>query len=817
MTGLIFATEAPKYYARGIPVIPLNPNSKRPTPQGWSDYADHMITEDIQKYFLSMPANHNIGLVLGKVAGVSVLDFDYADAVLVEKITSLLPQGWDMWKRVGAKGFIVAFRYNPELKTFRIQSREHGTLCEYLSSGTQCVLPPSIHPDTGKPYVANTELLSVIDQLPMLDSDIEDKIRKVVSDYGIDLNSKGVGKLLEVIPAGFRDSKLTQRAGLLAHEVIRGEITVKRAVDMMYSLEADFTQQVVGDAMDMHKHIRNLIKFIIQDLRRTNGVLPIGWEEGLSKEDIANMGLSEFDGEWTYPQIIEKFSVEVDNTRDPLTAVNFALGKMSQIGSPDPIYETDAFQKMIDKSSHRLKMVDLKNKLKKMREERLVSTVVLNEDGEEVSKLDLNTHTEIALAALDRMNSLNPVRVEEGVFYQWFGSHWVMQKDQQIKNFIARQFKKVPLMKRNSDIDGVFKQMANLAEQKLMRDARHFVNVANGILLEDGKFLPHDMDYGATYTLDYCYRPDLAGKMPLFQQFLKDSWGHRADFPYVVQALQEALCATFMGYATKYQRSFLLIGLAHSGKSVLLSIVESLFSDDAKATVAFSKMSDGQMLLSLNKKLINVVGELSEKHNIDGDIFKSVVDGSPLPVRQHYKEVFTMRPVAAHWAASNHLPKTLDSSEGFSRRWLMFHFDHQVPPDKVDVDLANKIRTSEREAIFAWAIEALPRLRQQGYTLSQSHKNIISTLAFKINPVLYFLDRDHHIEIKPGLECTEMDLHYQFRNFHRIKFGSMKNIDIQQFREMLAEGIHARKISRFSKPNDLNEWYSGIGIVQGLD
>lgn len=186
-----------------------------------------------------------------------------------------------------------------------------------------------------------------------------------------------------------------------------------------------------------------------------------------------------------------------------------------------------------------------------------------------------------------------------------------------------------------------------------------------------------------------------------------------------------------------------------------------------------------------------------------------------------------MYPVAAHWAASNHLPKTYDTSEGFTRRWLFFHFDEQVSPDRVDVDLAKKIISQEREAIFAWALDAGSRLtKQQGFTLPKSHGRLMATLAYQTNPALFFLVRDPSLEIAkyaPSTakqneiyECTELDLHLQFRQFMRISIGSNKNIEMQDFRHMLDEIIKTRGIERFSREGDLNQWYRGIRIKNSM-
>ena len=886
MSTNIFRDHAPHYFAKGMSVIPLKENSKIPLMNAWSDFSDYLVPEDIQRQWLQLPANNNIGLVLGKQSGIGVLDIDYADENLIEKILSILPKGYNVWRRVGKKGMVLAFKFNPKVpRAFKLISPEHGTLVEYLCTGQQVVLPPSIHPETKQPYVSNSNLYDVLDQLVMIPDDLEERLRNLIELEGISLSNKGMGSLVEFVPAGFRDSSITQKNGLLAHEVVEGRISLKQAIEHLYAVNEGFTEQVEGDPMDMDKHVRNLIKFVRGSLTKRKVALPSGWDEGLTPQQIDSFGMSEMEAEWSYEQILSHYNDEADNTKEDKTLdlIDEMLLKVAQIKKVDPLRETFILNKMVDKSGLPIKIADLKAKLRATREDVKITTAIGgDDDGNGSTEISLNTHTEVALAVKDLLLSLHPICVDSGAVYKFMGSHWVLYHPDQVKQFIAVNFKNLDIMKRNSDIDGVYKQLLILCENQLNSNPVPFVNVANGMILENqsGKllgdeagltiemnriregilnhpnaqmgmwsaqeivdaqekaierfkegmksplsFTTHQQSYGATYVLPYRYMPELAGKMPLFTKFLHESWGHNSDYQQMLNALQEALYVSFMCRATKYQRAFLLFGLARTGKSVLLEIIASLFPEDAKASISFDKMSENRLLVSLHRKNINIVGELSERKKIEGDIFKAMIDGSPTTVYQLYRESFMMKPVCAHWAASNHLPKTMDTSEGFTRRWLFFHFDQQVPVEKVDVDLAKKIITQEREAIFAWALEAGPRLSSGGgYTLPKSHKRLMATLAFQTNPALYFLEKDPNIEIlskTPGaesqlFECTEYELHLQFRQFLRLGVGSRRTIEMQEFRAMLDEIIKSRGIKRFTKEGDVNQWYQGIRIKNAM-
>lgn len=883
----IFARYAPFYHAKKMSVIPLHVNSKRPLTTAWSDFSEYLVPDDIHQQWMSLPADHNIGLVLGRQSNVGALDIDYADQDLIDAILEMLPAGYDKWKRIGAKGMVLAFRFNPKVpRAFKIIDKQKGTLVEYLCTGQQIVLPPSIHPDTKQPYTSNSDLWEIVDDLPMIPDDLEERIRNLCVLKGYEISNKGVGSLVEHIPAGFRDSSITQKNGLLAHQVVEGKITIRQAIDHLHAINDGFTEQVEGDPMDMDKHTRNLIKFIHQTMQKRKIALPAGWAEGLSDKEIAQLGLSEVNEEWSYERILSYYDLEADNVKEEnaLSLVDDVLFRLAQIKKPDAVRESWCINKIVEKSGLPIKPSDLKAKLRQMREEAQKTTAIGgDEDGNGATEITLNTHTEVATAVIDLMSTLHPVKVDNGTLYKFMGSHWVALEPTELKQFIAVNFANLDIMKRNSDIDGVYKQVLILCEQGLIDNQDAYVNVANGMVVENPaaklvndnhsmekeedrlrqsilshpsaqmglwsdaeiksaqdnlvkkfressvsplSFVPHSGEYGSTYVLPYRYLPELAGKMPLFDKFLHDSWGHNDDYQQRRDALQEALYVSFMGRATKYQRAFLLYGLAQSGKSVLLEIIGSLFPDEAKASVSFDKMSENRMVVSLHRKNLNIVGELSERKYIEGDVFKSVIDGSPRSVYQLYKESFMMRPTAAHWAASNHLPKTADTSEGFTRRWLFFHFDQQVAADKIDVDLAKKIISQEREAIFAWALEAGSRLsRSQGFTLPTSHKRLIATLSFQTNPALFFLMKDPSLEIKKFahptkqhevFEATELDLHLQFRQFMRLGIGSRRVIEMQEFRHMLDEIIKARGIERFSKEGDINQWYRGIRVKSNL-
>src|SRR5690606_20503740 len=121
------------------------------------------------------------------------------------------------------------------------------------SKGTQIVLPPSIHPDTGKEYVANVPLVDVMGSLPALPKGVEGMLREALKAEGIELSSSGNTKITSFVPAGARDNALVYNAGLLARAVTRGERSLVEAMGEMKAWVEGYTEKVAGDSVSVEK------------------------------------------------------------------------------------------------------------------------------------------------------------------------------------------------------------------------------------------------------------------------------------------------------------------------------------------------------------------------------------------------------------------------------------------------------------------------------------------------------------------------------------------------------------------------------------
>jgi phage/plasmid-associated DNA primase len=138
----------------------------------------------------------------------------------------------------------------------------------------------------------------------------------------------------------------------------------------------------------------------------------------------------------------------------------------------------------------------------------------------------------------------------------------------------------------------------------------------------------------------------------------------------------------------------------------------------------------------MHLKVLNICGELSDKKRIDGQKLKDIIDGSSMSGQYKNQQVFQFKPTLTHLFASNHLPRTDDTSAGFTRRWLFLTFHHPVKNEDKILDLGDLIAAEEREAIVAWCVQSMPELmKRHTFTLPMSHHLLLAEFAAINNSV----------------------------------------------------------------------------------
>lgn len=183
----------------GLSPIPLLKGKKRPLDSKWQEYCDKQPTEETVTDWENQGLMDHIGLCLGtKVAKDTILiGVDVDDDDLVDNVKLAIGDPQLLSGKVGAKGTTVFCVAPASMKNKKIKRREdgkakHAPSVEILCHGSQTVIPPSIHPDTGLPYEwYGRPLTDGVDQLQIFDHDVLDEVIALCEEKAqpiIDLN-----------------------------------------------------------------------------------------------------------------------------------------------------------------------------------------------------------------------------------------------------------------------------------------------------------------------------------------------------------------------------------------------------------------------------------------------------------------------------------------------------------------------------------------------------------------------------------------------------------------------------------------------------
>jgi len=168
----MFSDIAIEYFESDLFVIPLH--GKIPLVKNWSMFSRQKPSELLVDSWCNKYPKANVGFLTGKLSGIIAIDIDKDSAL------SMVPPSPVVKK--GKKGETRFFKYNGEANFKR-----HDLGIELLSTGNQTVIPDSIHPETGEPYVwtSNETLLSIDkDDLPILGQEFFDLVGQVETIKG---------------------------------------------------------------------------------------------------------------------------------------------------------------------------------------------------------------------------------------------------------------------------------------------------------------------------------------------------------------------------------------------------------------------------------------------------------------------------------------------------------------------------------------------------------------------------------------------------------------------------------------------------------
>jgi len=179
------------------------------------------------------------------------------------------------------------------------------------------------------------------------------------------------------------------------------------------------------------------------------------------------------------------------------------------------------------------------------------------------------------------------------------------------------------------------------------------------------------------------------------------------DDQEMIAYIQKALGYSLTGDVGEEVLHF-CFGTGSNGKSVMANVIQDLMGDYVSTAnidlMAVRDSSASNDIARLAGARVVLANETKENQKLDDQKLKALVSTEMITARVLYGEFFEFRPQFKIWLRGNHKPIVTDSSEGAWRRIRLVPFDNQIPLDRKDYGLQEKL-LSEKEGILNWMIE----------------------------------------------------------------------------------------------------------------
>ncbi|MBU7570305.1 MAG: DNA primase [Flavobacterium sp.] len=426
--------------------------------------------------------------------------------------------------------------------------------------------------------------------------------------------------------------------------------------------------------------------------------------------------------------------------------------KKTNIGIDDVLKENEELLEAVAQDKELLKQNQVANILNEMLN--YIETVnfreycKLNKDSDKLQRKHfLVACIEILLNTVNE-KGFSLCRKSEFI-YLYNSEYWENVNDEVFKDFLGSVALKMGVNRFDAKYhdfkDNLYKQFIADAGLKEIKSTNNttLINLKNGTfeITPKKQFLREfrKSDF-ITYQLPFSY--DENATAPMFKKFLDDV------LPEI--ELQNIL-AEYLGYifvknsVLKLEKVLLLYGTGANGKSVLFEILMALLGMQNVANYSLQSLTaeNGNARAMLVNKLLNYASEINGK--LESNTFKQLISGEPVEARLLYKNTQIITDYARFMFNCNELPKEVENTNAYFRRFIILPFRVTIPQNKQDKTLANKIIETELSGVFNWVLDGLTRLLQnKGFTESEIAQNEVLQYQKESDSVLMFLEDENY-------------------------------------------------------------------------
>lgn len=349
-------------------------------------------------------------------------------------------------------------------------------------------------------------------------------------------------------------------------------------------------------------------------------------------------------------------------------------------------------------------------------------------------------HMAVARAVIESYGEDNLVG-ETAFTWEWKQDVGVWRKieDREIKQTIIRVADSPELTR--SVVDSVLELVKTIVFRPGHRfdEDRRAINVLNGELHWTGldwELRPHCRESYRTTQIPIAYKRST--EAPRFTQFLEEIFHDDEDRPAKIILVFEMIGYCLLS-SCEFEKFFILYGPGANGKSVLMGIIADLVGLEHVCAVQPSQFENRFQRAHLHGKLVNLVTEIAEGHEIADAQLKAIVSGELTTAEHKHKPPFDFGPFATCIFGTNHLPHTRDFSDALFRRAIIIPFNRTFAEEEQDKHLKHSLR-EELQGILYLALSALAAVILRGqFTTPQSTQDLKNSWRLQCDQAAQFV------------------------------------------------------------------------------
>lgn len=371
------------------------------------------------------------------------------------------------------------------------------------------------------------------------------------------------------------------------------------------------------------------------------------------------------------------------------------------------------------------------------------------------------------------------VNSDTGLVFTFDGKKWGHETERLIMAWAMSKIRPEPSVTEMNEFYGVLRTFNVVKPDWFTRTSQDLVPFKNLVLnRKTGETMLHSPDFGFFHTLEFDYDPRATA--PRWEQFVKEIASGDED---IATLLEEYGGYCLSGDSCWPQKALFMVGEGANGKSVYMEILGELAGKEAHAAVPLQDLEKDTARYRLVNKLFNYSEETSTRALQDSSIFKTLVNGGAMQVKQLYVQPYEVDNRAKLVMSANEMPRNQDMTHGFFRRLLLVELKRQFNPGDPDHDpfVKEKLR-QELPGICNRLMKAYNNV-QERRTFSAEGKVRTEIQKLKMTSDTVYMFVHEHVEIEDEeststVKVSEVYEHYRqmcevkgFRALNITHFG----------------------------------------------